>query len=185
MATPKGCGEGYGAITENNDPDEEQTLISSSKQGNGNGSPTSPRVESDGSVTSPALIVIYGLINTIMCIPCLYGYASVIFNNEAFQPHISSLSKLVLFSSIVHQICFTIFSSLPFSIGQVQDAGLIFLSHMANIIANSIKEKGGGRLRNSLDLDCPTRHWHMLSRSSACHYGKVPPCRRCELLVSF
>lgn len=93
----------------------------------------------------PLLIVIYGLINTIMCIPCIYGYASVIFNNDAFQPDINALSKLVLFSSIVHQICFTTFSSLPFSIGQVQDAGLIFLSAMANRIANTMMEQGATR----------------------------------------
>jgi SulP family sulfate permease len=84
------------------------------------------------------LILIYGMINTIMCVPCLYGYAAVIFNNSAFQPDINALSKLVLFSSVVHQICFSIFSSLPFSIGQVQDAGLIFLSVMANKIANKM-----------------------------------------------
>jgi SulP family sulfate permease len=39
--------------------------------------------------------------------------------------------KLVLFSSMIHQWAFTYFSSLPFAIGQVQDAGLIFLSSMA------------------------------------------------------
>lgn len=86
------------------------------------------------------LILIYGLINTIMTVPCMYGYAAVIFNNDAFQPDINALSKLVLFSSIVHQICFAIFSSLPFSIGQVQDAGLIFLSAMANRIANTLMQ---------------------------------------------
>ena len=37
----------------------------------------------------------------------------------------------------------SIFSSLPFAIGTVQDAGLIFLSAMSNIIANNILEDGG------------------------------------------
>ena len=69
--------------------------------------------------------------------------ASVIFNHDVFQPHISALSKLVILSSVVHQFCFSIFSSLPFSIGQVQDAGLIFLSAMSNRIANSIINEGG------------------------------------------
>ena len=87
--------------------------------------------------------IIYALVNSIMCIPCLYGYASVIFNNDAFIPHINALSKLVLWSSTIHQFCFCFFSSLPFSIGQVQDAGLIFLSHMANTIANDIASQGG------------------------------------------
>lgn len=87
--------------------------------------------------------IIYALVNSIMCVPCLYGYASVIFNHEVFQPHINALSKLVILSSVVHQACFTIFSSLPFSIGQVQDAGLIFLSAMSRRIATSILEDAG------------------------------------------
>ena len=91
----------------------------------------------------PIYYVIYALVNSIMCIPCLYGYAAVIFNNDAFSPHINALSKLVLWSSAIHQFSFCIFSSLPFSIGQVQDAGLIFLSHMANTIANNISDQGG------------------------------------------
>ena len=91
----------------------------------------------------PVYYVIYALVNSIMCIPCLYGYASVIFNNNVFSPHINALSKLVLWSSTVHQFSFTIFSSLPFSIGQVQDAGLIFLSQMANMIANELTAQHG------------------------------------------
>ncbi|KAL9190695.1 hypothetical protein ACHAXT_000401 [Thalassiosira profunda] len=89
--------------------------------------------------------VIYAAVNSIMCVPCLYGYASVIFNHNVFQPHINALSKLVILSSVVHQFCFTIFSSLPFSIGQVQDAGLIFLSAMTRRIANSIIDDAGGK----------------------------------------
>jgi len=82
--------------------------------------------------------IVYALVNSIMCVPCLYGYASVIFSHDVYQPHINALSKLVIFSSVVHQACFSIFSSLPFSIGQVQDAGLIFLSAMSHRIATSI-----------------------------------------------
>ena len=77
------------------------------------------------------------------------GYASVIFIHPAFSNHINALSKLELFSSIIHQICFSIFSTLPFAIGQVQDAGLIFLSSMATHIANQITEQSDG----SEDLD--------------------------------
>lgn len=88
--------------------------------------------------------IIYAFVNSIMCLPCLYGYASVIFGHAIFQQHINALSKLVIFSSVVHQSCFTLFSSLPFSIGQVQDAGLIFLSAMSNKIATKILEESGG-----------------------------------------
>ena len=50
----------------------------------------------------------------------------------------------MLLSSAVHQLCFTLFSSLPFSIGQVQDAGLIFLSSMATSIVRHVDGDGGG-----------------------------------------
>ena len=49
---------------------------------------------------------------------------------------------MVILSSVVHQFCFSIFSSLTFSIGQVQDAGLIFLSAMSHRIATSILKDG-------------------------------------------
>ena len=88
--------------------------------------------------------VIYALVNSIMCVPGLYGYASVIFSHSVFQPHINALSKLVILSSVVHQFCFTVFSLLPFSIGQVQDAGLIFLSAMSHRIAASKLAENGG-----------------------------------------
>lgn len=87
--------------------------------------------------------LIYAIINVIIAVPGLYGYSSVIFNNPAFQPHMAALSKLVIFSSLVHQFAFAMFSSLDFAIGTVQDAGLIFLSSMANSIANDILDNGG------------------------------------------
>ena len=77
-----------------------------------------------------------------MCIPCLYGYAAVIFRHDAFRTAIPALSKLVIFSSVVHQLTFTALSSLPFAIGQVQDAGLIFLSAMADAIAECMLRDG-------------------------------------------
>jgi len=93
--------------------------------------------------------IVYALVNSIMCIPCLYGYASVIFSHEVYQPHINVLSKLVILSSVVHQFCFSIFSTLPFSIGQVQDAGLIFLSAMSHRIATSILNSAGDDADNT------------------------------------
>lgn len=54
----------------------------------------------------------------------------------------NALAKLVLFSSMMHQIGFLLFSSLDFAIGTVQDAGLIFLSSMANTIANQMQDDG-------------------------------------------
>ncbi|TMW65111.1 hypothetical protein Poli38472_009278 [Pythium oligandrum] len=83
----------------------------------------------------------YGIINSILTIPCMYGYAAIIFSHPDFATFMPALSKLVMFSSVVHQIMFTLLSPLPFAIGQVQDAGLIFLSAMATSICDSLGEK--------------------------------------------
>lgn len=87
--------------------------------------------------------LVYALINVIIAVPGLYGYSSVIFNHPTFQPHMAKLSKLVVFSSLIHQLGFALFSSLNFAIGTVQDAGLIFLSAMSNSIARKILHEGG------------------------------------------
>ena len=81
--------------------------------------------------------------NIIISVPGLYGYSSVIFNHPVFADYMNALPKLVIFSSCIHQLGFTLFSSLPFAIGTVQDAGLIFLSAMSNIIAEEILSNGG------------------------------------------
>ncbi len=85
--------------------------------------------------------LVYAAINIILSVPCLYGYAAVIFNNPIFNSHKNSLSKLVIFSSFIHQLGFTLFSSLPFAIGTVQDAGLIFLSAMSNAVVTEMEGK--------------------------------------------
>ncbi|GLD99565.1 hypothetical protein PINS_up008291 [Pythium insidiosum] len=82
--------------------------------------------------------VLYGIINSILTIPCMYGYAAIIFSHHDFAAFMPSLSKLVMFSSVVHQVLFTLLSSLPFAIGQVQDAGLIFLSAIATSICTAL-----------------------------------------------
>lgn len=86
--------------------------------------------------------IIYALVNVIISAPGLYGYAAVIFNHPIFENHMNALSKLVIFSSLIHQLGFFLFSSLDFAIGTVQDAGLIFLSGMANKIANRMQDEG-------------------------------------------
>ncbi|KAK1947491.1 putative vacuolar membrane protein [Phytophthora citrophthora] len=82
--------------------------------------------------------IMYGIINSILTIPTMYGYAVILFSHNDFEDFMPALSKLVMFSSVVHQVMFTLMSSLPFSIGQVQDAGLIFLSTMATSICDSL-----------------------------------------------
>jgi SulP family sulfate permease len=82
--------------------------------------------------------VLYGCINTLMVIPVSISFCSIIFRDAAFVPYLPFLVKLVLFSSAIHQICFSLFSSLPFAVGQVQDAGLIFLSTMAASVVQGV-----------------------------------------------
>ena len=86
--------------------------------------------------------LIYATVNVIIAVPSLFGYAAVIFNNPIYSSHMNALSKLLIFSSLIHQLGFLVFSTLPFAIGTVQDAGLIFLSTMANTIANTMIDDG-------------------------------------------
>jgi SulP family sulfate permease len=43
-------------------------------------------------------------------------------------------------TAAIHQLCFTTTSSLTFAVGQVQDAGLIFLSAMASSVVQAVRE---------------------------------------------
>jgi hypothetical protein len=63
-------------------------------------SPPSPRTSSKGNFVT---YVIYAIVNVIIAVPGLYGYASVIFNHPVFQPHMNALAKLVIFSSMMHR----------------------------------------------------------------------------------
>ncbi|KAG1710235.1 hypothetical protein DVH05_017240 [Phytophthora capsici] len=101
----------------------------------------------DGPVLSPTQrkikIGVYGVLNTVILVPLMISFAQIIFRDPEFQPYMNDLVKLVLVSAAVHQICFTCVSSLPFAMGQVQDAGLIFLSAMCSSIIKSLHEMRG------------------------------------------
>lgn len=85
--------------------------------------------------------LVYASVNLIIAVPGLYGYASVIFKDPVFHPYRNDLAKLVISSSLVHQLGFTLFSSLDFAIGTVQDAGLVFLSAMSSTIADQMRDE--------------------------------------------
>ena len=138
-------------------------------------------VSSTGTMSKPKddqenpvwVCALYGLINASIVLPVLVSFASIIYHNEAFAPAMPTLVKLTLVSGMVHQVCFSTFSSLPFAVGQVQgesftmkketsavvhwtdtclslldyvDAGLIFLSSMATTIVDYCRS-------NQRDLD--------------------------------
>ena len=67
--------------------------------------------------------ILYGLINATIVLPVLMSFASIIYRDQAFAPYMSILVKLTTVSGIVHQFYFSTLSSLPFAVGQVQDAG--------------------------------------------------------------
>eukprot|EP00045_Choanoeca_perplexa_P014077 m.163665 g.163665 ORF g.163665 m.163665 type:complete len:1097 (+) comp16556_c0_seq5:174-3464(+) len=83
---------------------------------------------------------LFGVINAIIIVPVVVSYTQIIFSDPFFKPHLPLLVKLLFFSSVVHQTCFTLMSSLPFAIGQVQDAGLIFLSAMATKVVHTLSQ---------------------------------------------
>lgn len=101
----------------------------------------------DGPVLTPTQrkikIGVYGVLNTVILVPLMISFAQIIFRDPEFQPYMNDLVKLVLVSAAVHQICFTFVSSLPFAMGQVQDAGLIFLSAMCSSIIKSLHDSRG------------------------------------------
>ncbi|TDH66117.1 uncharacterized protein CCR75_001393 [Bremia lactucae] len=88
-------------------------------------------------------IGLYGVLNTVILVPLMISFAQIIFRDPEFQPYMNDLVKLVLVSAAVHQLCFTCVSSLPFAMGQVQDAGLIFLSAMCSSIIKSLHTTRG------------------------------------------
>jgi len=84
--------------------------------------------------THPLVSLLYGLVNTSIVLPVIMSFGSIIYHDDFFRPYLSILMKLTVVSAAIHQITFSTLSSLPFAVGQVQDAGLIFLSAMARDI---------------------------------------------------
>lgn len=65
------------------------------------------------------IAAVYGLINSIVTIPVILSFASIIFQHPLYQPVLGPLVKLVFLSCALHQLIFVIFSTLPFAVGQV------------------------------------------------------------------
>ena len=50
----------------------------------------------------------------------MISFAAIIFKDELFTPWLGQLAKLAFLGSSVHQLVFTIVSTLPFAVGQVR-----------------------------------------------------------------
>lgn len=92
--------------------------------------------------TPIGISILYGLINATIVLPVLMSFGSIIYRDVAFQPYLNVLIKMTVVSGVVHQLCFSTLSSLPFAVGQVQDAGLIFLSSMAATLVETCRARG-------------------------------------------
>ncbi|VEU42628.1 unnamed protein product [Pseudo-nitzschia multistriata] len=89
-------------------------------------------VRKDDGAMPFSLSVLYGAINCTIVLPVIMSFGNIIYRDDAFIAYMPVLIKLTLFSGMVHQLCFSLFSTLDFAVGSVQDAGLIFLSRMAH-----------------------------------------------------
>ena len=89
-------------------------------------------VESEVDDMPFCMSVLYGAINCTIILPVVMSFGNIIYRDNAFADYMPVLIKLTLFSGVVHQLCFSFFSTLKFAVGSVQDAGLIFLSSMAH-----------------------------------------------------
>ena len=98
--------------------------------------------EFDKVSTPPYISIMYGIINSMICLPVLMSFGRIIYQDDFFRPYLPALIRITVVSGIVHQLSFSTFSTLPFSVGQVQDAGLIFLSTMASDIVKYCKDEG-------------------------------------------
>jgi MFS superfamily sulfate permease-like transporter len=85
--------------------------------------------------------ILYGMINCTIVLPVIMSFGNIIYRDNAFADYMPVLIKLTLFSGMVHQLCFSIFSTLRFAVGSVQDAGLIFLSKMAHDMVVYCRER--------------------------------------------
>ncbi|KAK9845864.1 hypothetical protein WJX81_004564 [Elliptochloris bilobata] len=98
-----------------------------------------PLLEPSGEKQRPATgignEITYGVINAVVGIPEMISFAAIIFKDDLYTPWLGQLSKLAFLGSAMHQLVFTIMSSLPFAVAQVQDVSLIFQSAMATSIA--------------------------------------------------
>jgi len=90
----------------------------------------------------PGVSIMYGIVNAAVVLPVIMSFGNIIYNDEFFRPYLPVLVKLTVVSSIVHQICFSTYSTLPFAVGSVQDAGLIFLSTIASDIVKYCQDRG-------------------------------------------
>ena len=108
-------------------------FIGSRKQCKGQDDPTAVELPYNRKLSQPrqaqnlpCISILFGLVNSSIVLPIIMSFGSIIYQHEFFRPYLSILMKLTVISGAVHQLVFSTISSLPFAVGQVQDAGELF-----------------------------------------------------------
>lgn len=81
------------------------------------------------------------IITCFIVIPVKISFCYIIFSDDEYQQYIPSLLKLVALTSVVHQIVTTIYNDMPYAVGQMQDAGIIYLAAIATSISDNTNKK--------------------------------------------
>ena len=66
------------------------------------------------------------------------AFTNILYGATIYKPYIPQLSRLMIGSNAIQQLMVTPLSSLHFTVGQVQDIGLIFLNAMTKDIASRL-----------------------------------------------
>lgn len=87
-------------------------------------SPTSDMIlalkeEFEKTQNPPSVAFIYGIINTVIVLPVIMSFGSIIYHDAFFRPYLPVLIKLTVISGVVHQLSFSTFSTLPFAVSQI------------------------------------------------------------------
>ena len=92
--------------------------------------------------------------------------------------------KMTVISGVVHQVTFSTLSSLPFAVGSVQDAGLIFLSAMARDVVSRLKSMGANDDAILATCTIGLSMYTAVLGSALVIIGKLKLASYCQLLPS-
>lgn len=78
-----------------------------------------------------------GIINAVIAVPVMASFTAIIFDEDVFTPVLSSLGKLVILASALHQVIFTTRSSMKYAVGQVSFLFSFFLKPHAVLLLHN------------------------------------------------
>jgi hypothetical protein len=75
----------------------------------------------------------------VQALPVSVAFANILYGAAIYKPYLPQLSRLIIGSNAIQQLIVTWLSSLHFTVGQVQDIGLIFVNAMTKDIAERME----------------------------------------------